>query len=60
MKIFCNIVKKLCLGLFSIYSINVLFSTLNINLPINIYTVTFSSLLGIFGTLTLLIMKLVI
>lgn len=60
MKLFYNIVKKLCIGIFSIYSFNILFSTLNINIPINLYTIGISSFLGIFGLASIIFLKLFI
>ncbi|MBQ8659320.1 MAG: pro-sigmaK processing inhibitor BofA family protein [Bacilli bacterium] len=60
MKIFYKIVKKLCIGIFSIYSVNILFSTLNICIPINLYTIGMSSFLGLFGLASLIVMNLFI
>ena len=60
MKNIFKIVKKLCIGIFSIYSANVLFSLVNIVIPINIYTVSMSSFLGIFGIIGVIAMKFII
>ena len=60
MKIIYKIIKKLCLGLFGIYSINLLFQALNIIIPINIFTICVSSFLGIFGLFALIIIQLMI
>lgn len=60
MKHLFKIVKKLCLGIFSIYSINILFSLVNIVIPINIYTISMSSFLGIFGIMSVIAMKFLI
>jgi inhibitor of the pro-sigma K processing machinery len=60
MKLFYKIVKKLCIGIFSIYSVNILFSTLNINIPLNIYTIGISSFLGLFGLASIIVLKLFI
>ena len=60
MKILFKIVKKLCLGIFSIYSVNVLFSLVNVVIPINIYTLGMSSFLGIFGIMSVIAMKFII
>lgn len=60
MKLLVKLVKNICIGIFSIYSINVLFSSININIPINIYTVLMSSFFGLFGVITVLIIKLII
>lgn len=60
MKRICSILRKLCIGIFSIYSINILFSSINVIVPINVYTVSMSSFLGIFGLVAIIIMKLII
>jgi pro-sigmaK processing inhibitor BofA len=60
MKHLFKIVKRLCLGIFSIYSVNVLFSLVNIIIPINIYTISMSSFLGIFGIIGVIAMKFII
>ena len=60
MKILFKIVKKLCLGIFSIYSVNVLFSLVNIVIPINMYTIGMSSFLGMFGIISVIAMKFII
>lgn len=59
MKLIMKIVKNLVFGIFSIYSFNVLFSALNIFLPINLFTILMSSFFGIYGSLTILILKLI-
>jgi hypothetical protein len=60
MKSIFKIVKKLCLGIFGIYSVNVLFSLVNVVIPINIYTLGMSSFLGIFGIMSVIVMKFII
>ena len=60
MKRLFRIVKKLCLGIFSIYSVNVLFSLVNVVIPINLYTIGMSSFLGIFGIVAIIVMKFMI
>ena len=60
MKLLFKLVKKLCLGIFSIYSVNVLFSLVNVIIPINIYTISMSSFLGIFGIIGVIAMKFII
>ena len=54
------IVKKLCLGIFSIYSVNILFSLINIIIPINIYTISMGSFLGIYGIVAIIALKFII
>lgn len=56
-KIFNKIVKKVCVGMITIYSFNVLFGLLNIIIPINPYTITVSSLLGIPGNFAIVLLK---
>ena len=60
MKHLFMIVKRLCLGIFSIYSVNVLFSSINVIIPINLYTIGMSSFLGIFGIISVILMKFII
>lgn len=60
MKIVMKVIKNICLGIFSIYSINVLFSSINIYIPINLFTLFISSVLGIYGVITVLVIKLII
>ena len=60
MKHLFMIVKKFCLGIFGIYSVNVLFSTINIIIPINFYTIIMSSFFGIFGIISIIVMKFMI
>ena len=60
MKSIFKIVKKLCLWIFGIYSVNVLFSLVNVVIPINIYTLGMSSFLGIFGIMSVIAMKFII
>ena len=57
MKLLFKIVKMLCLGIFSIYSINILFSLVNIVIPINLFTIGMSSFLGVFGIVAIIVMK---
>lgn len=60
MKHLFKVIKKLCLGIFSIYSVNVLFSAVNVIIPINLYTIGMSSFLGIFGIIAVIVMKFMI
>lgn len=60
MKHLFKIVKKLCIGIFGIYSVNVLFSAINVAIPINLFTISMSSFLGIFGIISVIIMKFII
>lgn len=60
MKYFVKLVRNICLGLFGIYSVNVLFSSINIIVPINLYTIFLSSFLGVFGIISIIIIQLII
>lgn len=60
MKILFKLVKNVCLGIFAIYSINVLFSTIGINIPINLYSIFMSSFLGLSGIISMIILVLLI
>ena len=53
-------VKRLCLGIIGLYTFNLILPLMNIVIPINIFTVLMSSILGIFGILTILLMKFII
>ncbi len=55
-----KVVKKICLGIFGIYSVNLLFSAINIYIPINLITVSLSSLLGVFGLMALVLLRFLI
>ena len=55
-----NVVKKICLGIFGIYSVNILFSAINIFIPINLITISLSSFLGIFGIMALVLLRFLI
>ncbi len=55
-----SVVKKICLGIFGIYSVNILFSAINIFIPINLITISLSSFLGIFGIMALVLLRFLI
>lgn len=60
MKFVAKIIKKIVFGIFSIYSIDILFSAVGVNIPINIFTILTSSFLGVFGLGALIIIKFMI
>lgn len=60
MKLLLRIVKKLCIGIFTIYSVNVLFSAINIVIPMNVFTIGMSSFLGVFGVVSIIVIKFLI
>lgn len=60
MKLLLRIVKKLCIGIFTIYSVNVLFSAINIVIPMNVFTIGMSSFLGVFGIVSIIVIKFLI
>ena len=55
-----KIVKRLCFGIFGIYGVNLLFSVINIYIPINIITVGLSLFLGVFGLMALVLLQFLI
>lgn len=57
MKLIYKFVKSICLGIITIYSFNVLFKLINVIIPINVYTIAVSSVLGIFGNFALVLLK---
>ena len=59
MKLIYKIVKSICLGIITIYSFNVLFKLINVIIPINIFTVAISSLLGIPGNFAIVLLKVI-
>ena len=60
MKILVNVIRHICLGIFGIYGVNVLFSMINIVIPINVYTLFISSTLGIYGITAIVLLRLLI
>ncbi len=54
------VIKRICFGIFGIYSVNVLFSAINIFIPINLITISLSSFLGIFGIMALVLLQFLI
>lgn len=54
------VVKKICLGVFSLYSVNILFSSIGINIPINLFTIPISSFLGVFGLVGVILLKVIV
>ena len=59
-KIIFGLVKNLCIGLVFLYSINIFLSDLNINLPINIFSIGIATVLGIPGIVSLLLLNIFI
>ncbi len=53
-----KLIKKLCIGLFSIYTFNLLFSNINLYIPFNFFTIFISSFLGVFGVVSLAVLLL--
>lgn len=60
MKFIFGIIKKICLGFFTLYSLNIVFSNIDFNIPINVFSLILSSFLGIFGMMAMIIFKLFI
>lgn len=59
MKIIFKIMKKLILAFLMLYMYNILAQSLNINIPINIYTLIFLFVLGFPGLLSLIVIMLI-
>ena len=60
MKYITCAVKRLCLGVISIYSFNLLFKLLDVVIPINVYTIGLSSVFGLTGLITVILLKFII
>ena len=60
MKLIMKIIKRICIGIITIYSFNVLFSLINVVIPINPYTIAISTLLGLPGNAAIVLLKLII
>jgi len=60
MKFFIKALKSICLSVFGIYSVNILFSVLSIVVPINIFTIGLCSCLGFFGIVSFIVIELLI
>lgn len=58
MKYVVKLLRNFVLCIFTIYSINVLFSLVNIYIPLNIYTLSVGTFLGVFGITYLIVLKL--
>ncbi len=54
-----NLIKKIVISCFILYSFNLIISPLSINIPINYYTVGILTLLGFPGLFSLIIILLV-
>lgn len=48
------IIRKICLSIFLIYGLNVLITSLNIFIPINLFTIGIVAILGVPGILSLI------
>lgn len=60
MKSVIKIIKRICVGIITIYSFNVLFNLINVIIPINPYTIAISSLLGVPGNFAIVLLKLLV
>ena len=54
-KIFKTIVKKLVFSFFALYGISLIMGLLNIHVPINIFSVSVSAVLGFPGIISILL-----
>ena len=59
-KLILGLIKKLCFGLVVMYSINILLSDLNVNLPFNVFSISVSTFLGIPGIVSLVLLNIFI
>lgn len=59
MKLVYKIIKSICLGIITIYSFNVLFKLINVIIPINIFTIAISSILGVSGNFALVLLQVI-
>ncbi|MGN1337608.1 MAG: pro-sigmaK processing inhibitor BofA family protein [Candidatus Coprovivens sp.] len=57
MKLFCKIIKRVVVSIFSIYTIDILFSNLNIYIPFNFLTIIIGVFLGIYGLIGLILIQ---
>ena len=53
-----KLIKKIVISSFFIYGFNILAQSINIIIPLNIYTITYTSLFGIGGFFSLIIVLL--
>ncbi|MBR1413700.1 MAG: pro-sigmaK processing inhibitor BofA family protein [Bacilli bacterium] len=54
------LVKRLCIGLVFLYSLNLILNDLDIMLPINLFSILISTFLGIPGVIALLLLNIFI
>lgn len=54
------ILKKIVSNIFLLFSLNIIINSFSVIIPINIYTIIYSSLLGIPGILSLYIFSIII
>jgi len=59
-KLFISLLKKIILAIVLLYTLNIMFSSLNIMIPINYLTISIVCLLGMPGIVTLFILLAVI
>ena len=59
MKLVYKIIKSICLGIITIYSFNVLFKLINVIIPINIFTIAISAILGVSGNFALVLLQVI-
>lgn len=55
-----KLIKNFVLAFVMLYTLNVLLINVGIFVPINVYTVSTATFLGIFGTVTLVILSIII
>ncbi|MBQ6840862.1 MAG: pro-sigmaK processing inhibitor BofA family protein [Bacilli bacterium] len=60
LNILVKVVKKVIVAIFMLYGLNILISSMNIVIPINVISIVLVSLLGLPGLTTLVILFLII
>ncbi len=54
MRIIIKLIKKIVVAVFFIYGFNLIGQSINLIIPLNIYTISYTSLFGISGFISLL------
>lgn len=60
MKLIFKILKKLCFAFIFLYGIDLIFESMNIVIPINVFTLSISTILGLPGIVSLFVTYLII
>ena len=60
LKIIFNVIKRIIMGIFLLYGVNLMLNTLQIVIPINVVTIVFTSIFTFPGLLSLLFLYFVL